>query len=167
MTTERPGKTVLDRKDLRSRKCWWISLCCVRLRGVCVDCKEEFAYWSSEEWGHLCGRCLGRRVDTKEGYKQDRAGFRVPLDEDDIPIPLRQSYTPTKISTEKVLKSGLISYIVEVSIEEARNGSGRVCPECGRTSGSYVCDGLPTYSATTILTRDEREAGEGTSRGDT
>lgn len=157
---QRKGHTVLDRKDLRTRGCWWVSHC-VHFREVCADCEEEFAYWDTgEKWGKLCFRCLERREDTEKGMKYDASGMMLePLGEDDVPIPLRKHHTPAKISTEKVLREGLRRYVVEVSIKEAKEtGEGRECPMCGRKSGSYICDGFPTHAATTILTADGEES---------
>lgn len=41
--------------------------------------------------------------------------------------------------------------IVEVFEDEARNGKGRSCPECESLTGSYVCDGFPTFTGSVVF----------------
>ncbi len=50
---------------------------------------------------------------------------------------------------------------IQVSVEEAKNGPGRPCKVCGIIYGSYICDGLPTFSAITVIAKDGEEVGEG------
>ncbi len=41
--------------------------------------------------------------------------------------------------------------IVVVSGDEARNGKGRLCQECGSQTGYYVCDGFPTFTGSVVF----------------
>ncbi len=48
--------------------------------------------------------------------------------------------------------------VVDVSAAEAFHGGGRACRVCGSIKGSYICDGLPPFQATTMELSDGREA---------
>ena len=46
-------------------------------------------------------------------------------------------------------------WTIEVSEEEATTGKGRQCPICGRKTGSYICDGFPTFQGSIALSTEE------------
>ena len=49
-------------------------------------------------------------------------------------------------------------YIEEVPEDEAtKHGEGRKCPHCGRTVGSYICDGFPTHTAPEIVLKSSNK----------
>lgn len=78
--------------------------------------------------------------------------------------PAREVYDKLGVPTGEIVPECTttrdISYIVEVSLEEAtKTGKGRVCPTCNRGNGSYVCDGFPTFQAASILPLDCENTG--------